>query len=74
MADIGSVVQDIVSLLGKHPEGLRSEQIRSALGLQAKELPRPLADGLTAGTITKVGQKRATTYFAGSTGKGKKKK
>lgn len=71
MADIGNVVSDIVSLLGQHPEGLRSEQIRSALGLQAKELPRPIQDGLDAGSITKVGQKRATTYFAG---KGKKKK
>ena len=69
--DIGRVVEDIVSLLGQHPEGLRSEQLRSSLRLDAKELPRPLQDGLNAGTITKVGQKRATTYFAG---KGKKKK
>lgn len=62
--DIGSVVTSIVSLLQSHPEGLRAEQIRGALGLDAKELPRPLADGLAAGTISKQGQKRATTYFA----------
>jgi hypothetical protein len=71
--DIGSVVDSIVSLLEQHSEGLRAEQIRGALGLDAKELPRPLADGLAAGTITKTGQKRATTYFAGG-GKGKKRR
>ena len=60
------MVENIVSLLGKHPGGLRAEQIRDALGCQAKELPRPLADGLSEGRITKTGQKRATTYFAGS--------
>jgi hypothetical protein len=71
--DIGGVVQSIVSLLESNPNGLRAEQIRGALGLDAKELPRPLADGLSAGTITKQGQKRATTYFAAG-GKGKKRK
>lgn len=69
--DISGVVDSIVALLGQHSDGLRAEQIRGALGLDAKELPRPLADGLAAGTITKTGQKRATTYFAGG---GKKKK
>ena len=59
------MVENIVSLLQKSPEGLRAEQIREALGVQAKELPRPLADGLSEGRISKSGQKRATTYFAG---------
>lgn len=73
-SDIGSLVDSIVSLLGQHPNGLRAEQIRGTLGLDAKELPRPLADGLAAGTITKTGQKRATTYFAnGKGGRGKKR-
>jgi hypothetical protein len=63
--EIGRMVEDIVTLLKKSPEGLRAEQIREALGVQAKELPRPLADGLTDGRISKSGQKRATTYFAG---------
>jgi hypothetical protein len=58
------MVDSIVELLGKHAEGLRAEQIREALGCQAKELPRPLTDALTAGRIKKSGQKRATTYFA----------
>lgn len=73
--DIGKVVEDIVALLQKNPDGLRAEQIRSSLGVQAKELPRPLADGLADGRLEKSGQKRATTYFAASGGaRGKKRK
>jgi hypothetical protein len=56
----------IVELLESHADGLRAEQIRDTLGLQAKELPRPIAEALDAKKITKVGEKRATTYFAGS--------
>lgn len=63
--DIAAIVDDIVGLLEKHSEGLRAEQIRAQLGLEAKELPRPLADALAAKRISKKGQKRATTYFAG---------
>jgi hypothetical protein len=70
--DIGRVVEDIISLLGKHAQGLRSEQIREALNLQAKELPRPLADGLADGRIKKAGERRATTYFVGEGGKSKR--
>jgi hypothetical protein len=69
-ADIGRMLDNIVELLGKHPEGLRAEQIREALACQAKELPRPLADGLREGRITKTGQKRATTYFVGESSSG----
>jgi len=68
--EIGKMVDAIVELLGKHPKGLRSEQIRDALGVQRKELPRPLADGLTAGRLSKQGQKRATTYFSGGKKRG----
>lgn len=66
--EIGRMVDEIVNLLKKTPEGLRAEQIREALGVQAKELPRPLADALTAGRVRKAGQKRATTYFADGEG------
>ena len=62
--DIAGVVRQIVELLGAHPEGLRAEQIRNELGLQAKELPRPIAEALSSKKIAKQGQKRATTYFA----------
>lgn len=66
--DIGRMVDGIVDLLAKNGGGMRAEQIREALGVEAKELPRPLADALAAGRITKSGQKRATTYFAGGGG------
>ncbi len=64
-ADIASTVDAIEALLQKNPTGLRAEQIRAELGLQAKELPRPLAEGLSQKRFSKEGQKRATTYFAG---------
>src|SRR5258708_23609517 len=63
--DIAQAVEKIVALLGDHAGGLRAEQIRQKLGLQAKELPRPLKEGLDGGRLSKVGRKRATTYFAG---------
>jgi hypothetical protein len=66
--DITRMVESIVDVLAKSASGLRSEQIREALGVEAKELPRPLAEALSSGRVTKTGQKRATTYFAGSGG------
>ncbi len=66
---LGKVLDQIVGLLQKSPAGLRAEQIRDQLGLLSKELPRPLADGLSSGRLKKKGEKRATTYFAGA-GKG----
>ena len=62
------MIESIVEVLQKSGSGLRAEQIRETLGVEAKELPRPLAEAITSGRITKSGQKRATTYFAGSGG------
>jgi hypothetical protein len=62
-ADIGAMIDDIVGLLRQSPKGLRAEAIRASLGLQAKEMPRPLKEAVEAGRIGKSGQKRATTYF-----------
>jgi hypothetical protein len=70
--DISQAVNQIVDLLKSSPAGLRAEQIRQKLGLQAKELPRPLKEGLDGGLLSKVGQKRATTYFAGATSSARK--
>jgi hypothetical protein len=61
---IGAVVEKVVSLLKSKP-GLRAEQIRAELGLAQNELPRPIAEALSGGRISKVGLKRATRYFAG---------
>jgi hypothetical protein len=62
-ADIAKTVGTIVALLRKHKAGLRAEQIRDALGLVAKEMPRPLSEGVKSRAFKKKGQKRATTYF-----------
>ena len=43
--------------------GMRAEEIRSKLGLQSKEMPRILKEGLSTKKLTSKGQKRATTYF-----------
>jgi hypothetical protein len=67
--DIERVVERIVGLLKRHPGGLRAEQIRDELGLEAKELPRPLKEALDTGSLQKSGQKRATTYFVKTAGK-----
>jgi hypothetical protein len=48
----------------KHKAGLRAEQIRAQLGMQAKEMPRVLAEGLSKRKLKRRGQKRATTYTA----------
>jgi len=69
-SDIERIISEIVSLLGEHPGGLRAEQIRKHLGLVAKELPRPLKEGLDSGKLGKSGQKRATTYFVAGAGGG----
>ena len=68
--DITKMIESIVELLAKNHAGLRAEQIRESLGVEAKELPRPLAEAISTGRVTKTGQKRATTYFAGSAGSG----
>jgi hypothetical protein len=60
--DIAQVVENIVGLLRQSSKGLRAEQIRQKLGLEAKELPRPLKEALDSGRLAKSGQKRATTY------------
>ncbi len=61
--DIDALVGRIVALLVAKPEGLRAEEIRLALGIESKELPRPMMEALAQKKIIKQGQKRATTYF-----------
>jgi hypothetical protein len=61
---IAKTIDRVVALVKKHKEGLRAERIRAELGMQAKEMPRVLKEGLAAKKLTAKGQKRATTYFA----------
>lgn len=62
--DIEKALGEIVSLVENSPRGMRAEQIRSELGMQAKELPRVLGEGLATRRLRKRGHKRATTYYA----------
>jgi hypothetical protein len=62
--DIAAALGRVVALTKKHKEGLRAEQIRAELGLQAKEMPRILKEGFQKKALKSKGQKRATTYFA----------
>jgi hypothetical protein len=68
--DIAGVVEQIAELLRAAPKGMRAEEIRQTLGLQAKELPRPLKEAVKAGRLGKSGEKRATTYFLKAGGAG----
>jgi hypothetical protein len=63
-AEIAKVLEKVVLLVKTHRDGMRSEDIRSMLGMQANEMPRILREGLTANKLTSKGNKRATTYFA----------
>jgi hypothetical protein len=63
-AQIAKTLDNIVALVKKHKDGLRAEQIRQQLRMEAKEMPRVLSDGLAKKKLKKKGQKRATTYFA----------
>ena len=73
-ADIARTLDNIVTVLAAHPEGLRAEQIKAALSLDTREVPRPIAEGLKSGVLKKSGQKRATVYFAASSASKPKKK
>lgn len=57
-------LDQIVALLKKNKDGLRSEQIQKALKLTRKEIPRPIALGLANKLLRKKGEKRSTVYFA----------
>ena len=64
-ADLAEMVDRIVELLkGSSKMGLRAEQIRAALGVNAKDLPLPIAVALQGKRVHKRGHKRATVYFA----------
>jgi hypothetical protein len=62
--DIAAALANIVALVKKNRDGLRAEEIRANLGLEAKELPRVLKEGIATKKLKTKGQKRATTYFA----------
>lgn len=63
-AEIAEALNRIVTLVKGKKGGLRAEQIRAALKMQAKEMPRILKEGLAKKKLKATGQKRATTYRA----------
>jgi hypothetical protein len=63
-AEIAKALGTIVALLKGKKAGLRSEQIRDALKLDKRELPRVLGEGLKTKKLKSKGQKRATVYSA----------
>jgi Fic family protein len=66
-ADIAQTLTQMVAVLAQHPDGLTAEQIKAALQLDKREMPKPIAEGLKSGALKKRGQKRATVYSLGST-------
>lgn len=65
-ADLDALGGRIAELVRNTPSGMRAEAIRDALGVARKELPRVITQLLANGSLSKKGQRRATTYFAGS--------
>jgi hypothetical protein len=63
-AQIAKALAQVVALVKTKKAGLRSEQIRAALHMQPKEMPRVLKEGLTKKVLKSKGQKRSTTYTA----------
>ena len=63
-ADISKTLAQVVALVKTKKTGLRSEEIRKALKLDVREVPRALKDGLARKKLRATGQKRATTYTA----------
>jgi hypothetical protein len=61
---IAEALEAVVALVKTKKDGLRAEQIRTALKMQSKEMPRVLQEGLAKKKLKAKGWKRATTYFA----------
>ena len=67
-----AAVDDVVSLLKKHKDGLRSEEIRKALDMDVREVPRVIQHGIANKSFKVLhGEKRATTYGIGKGGASK---
>jgi hypothetical protein len=62
--DIAKALDQVVTLVKKSKTGMRAEEIRQQLGMEAREMPRVLKEGLSTKKLKSKGQKRATTYTA----------
>ncbi len=62
---IATAIDQVVALVKKSKTGLRSEEIKKALGIDVREVPRILKTAVAKRKLRAKGQKRATTYTAG---------
>ena len=62
--EVADDLDQIVALLKDKQEGLRSEEIRSVLGIDRREMPRVLKEGLSKQRLRTAGKKRWTRYMA----------
>jgi hypothetical protein len=62
--DIAKALAQVVGVVKARKGGMRAEQIRTALKMEAKEMPRILKEGLSRKVLKSKGQKRSTTYTA----------
>jgi len=61
---IAKALDRVIALVKTKKDGLRAEQIRAALKMQSKEMPRVLQEGLAKKKLKSKGRKRATVYSA----------
>jgi hypothetical protein len=62
-ADIEATLAKVVAAVrATKGQGLRAEEIRNQLGLDKREVPRVLKEGLRTKKLKSKGQKRATVY------------
>ena len=62
--EIAKTLDQVVGLVKASKTGLRSEEIRAALKLDKREMPRVLGQGLQMKKLKSKGQKRGTVYSA----------
>ncbi len=63
-ADIARTLDRVVGAIrATKGKGLRAEEIRAALKLDRREMPRVLREGLQTKKLRSTGAKRATRYF-----------
>jgi hypothetical protein len=62
--EIAKRLDQVVGLVKASKTGLRAEEIRAALKLDKREMPRVLGHGLQKKRLKSKGQKRGTVYSA----------
>lgn len=61
---VATLAKVVAAVRATRGQGLRAEDIRKQLGLDVREVPRVLKEGLRTKKLKTKGRKRATTYSA----------